>query len=157
MQNLIRILNNTTQQQLAYLQQADKIQPCLNKHFQQKDDLSMRIDKHSTHTTYIKQSFDKNGSKIFEAEGYRVEEDNFGCVSGLLTGVRTISIGDITSVKIHQIERSNGLVSHFITFTNGGSCALTYNTRGEVINFTIGKVQLTRTDDGVLIINTLPI
>jgi hypothetical protein len=117
----------------------------------------MSIDKNSTRTSYIKHSFDKNGSKIFEAEGFRIEEDNFGRVSGLLTGVRTISIGDITSVEMHKIERSNDLVSHIITFTNGGSCALTYNTRGEVIDFSVGKVQLTRTDDGVLIINTLSI
>ncbi|MFC6026892.1 hypothetical protein [Methylobacterium mesophilicum] len=117
----------------------------------------MSNEKHSNTTTYIKQSFDKTGSKIYEAEGCRIEEDNLGCVSGSLTGVKTISIGNITSIKLHQIERSNDLVSHFITFTNGGSCALTYNTNGEVIDFSVGKVKLTRTDDGVLIIDTLPI
>jgi hypothetical protein len=82
-----------------------------------------------------------------------LRRDASGKVDGIINDVKAIAIGNVTSLKAHQIDESPGAVSHWMMFRNGGSCRLTYRKTGEVIEFKAGKVRLRVTDGGILTIN----
>lgn len=82
-----------------------------------------------------------------------VSEDASGRITGIINNVKAIAVGNVTSLRSHQIDESAVAVSHRMTFRNGGYCRLTYRKTGEVIEFGAGNIRLRVNDDNVLTIN----
>ena len=88
----------------------------------------------------IKYTSSDDGSWMAETDLGAISKDSSGFVKGSFDEVRKICIGDITTIKDYNVDRSERAESHFIEFKNGGFCRLTYKLTGEVIEFKVGRV-----------------
>jgi hypothetical protein len=90
----------------------------------------------------IKYTSSDDGSWRAETDLGAISKDSSGLFKGSFDEVRKICIGDITTIKNYNIDRSERAESHFIEFKNGGFCRLTYKSTGEVIEFKVGRVDI---------------
>lgn len=103
----------------------------------------------------VKKSEEIDGSWSFESIFGEVNYDGLGTVKANLGDISGISLGNIAALSSYRIEDGSNAISHDIQFRNGGSCRLTYRKTGEIIEFTVIRVQVRMTKEKVLIVYPL--
>lgn len=101
----------------------------------------------------LKYRVDEDGYWSAETDLGTLNIDKDGNFTAKLNFIKAICIGDLTSIKSHQIDDKLDTITHRIYFRNGGSCQLIYKKTGEVIDFRVGKIMIRVGHNDILTIN----
>ena len=60
-----------------------------------------------------------------------------------IESIKAVGIENLVDVEVHSINRLFNSVSHYIKFFGGGEVRFSYNTQGELLEFTATHVDAT--------------